>query len=60
MFYTESITIGRRPSLLSRIWRKVENFCEVVGYARAAAELARLGYQEEAKFCMMQVKKLRD
>jgi hypothetical protein len=35
------------------------NFCEVAGYARAASELARLGYNEEAKSCMMQVKKLR-
>ena len=35
------------------------NFCEVAGYARAASELARLGYNEEAKECMMQVKKLR-
>ena len=36
------------------------NFCEVAGYARAASELARLGYNEEAKSCMMQVKKLRN
>ena len=36
------------------------NFCEVVGYARAASELARLGYVEEAKACMMQVQALRD
>jgi soluble cytochrome b562 len=35
------------------------NFCEVVGYSRAAAELARQGYMEEAKACMMQVKRLR-
>ena len=35
------------------------NFCEVAGYARAASELARLGYNEAAKSCMMQVKKLR-
>lgn len=35
------------------------NFCEVAGYARAASELARLGYNEEAKSCMMQVKRLR-
>ena len=35
------------------------NFCEVAGYARAASELARLGYNEEAKACMLQIKKLR-
>jgi len=36
------------------------NFCEVAGYARAASELARLGYNAEAKACMMQIKKLRN
>lgn len=35
------------------------NFCEIAGYARAASELARHGYYEEAKHCMMQVKALR-
>lgn len=35
------------------------NFCEVAGYARAASELARLGMHEEAKNCMMQIKKIR-
>ena len=33
---------------------------EVAGYARAAAELARLGYIEESKACMMQIKKLKN
>ena len=36
------------------------NFCEVAGYARAASELARQGYYEEAKHCMMQVSRLRN
>ena len=35
------------------------NFCEVAGYARAAAELSRLGLHDEAKSCMMQIKKIR-
>jgi hypothetical protein len=35
------------------------NFCEVVGYARAAASLASLGYHEEAKHCMMEIAKLK-
>jgi len=35
------------------------NFCEVAGYARAASELSRLGLHEEAKNCMMQIKKIR-
>lgn len=36
------------------------NFVEITGYARAASELARHGYYEEAKNCMMQVKRLRN
>jgi len=35
------------------------NFCEVLGYSRAASELARMGLHKEAKACMMQVKALR-
>ena len=35
------------------------NFCEVTGYSRAASELARLGYHEEAKNCMMKIKSLK-
>ena len=35
------------------------NFCEVLGYSRAASELARMGLHKEAKHCMMQVKALR-
>ena len=35
------------------------NFCEVVGYSRAAAELTRMGLHKEAKACMMQVKALK-
>jgi hypothetical protein len=44
---------------LQGLGRGFWNFCEVAGYARAASELARLGYNEQAKSCMMQVKKLR-
>jgi len=33
---------------------------EIVGYSRAAAHLATLGYHEEAKKCMMQVKQLKN
>ena len=36
------------------------NFCEVVGYARAASELSRMGLHKEAKACMMQIKKLKN
>lgn len=36
------------------------NFCEVLGYSRAASELARMGLHKEAKACMMQIAKLRN
>ena len=36
-----------------------KEFCEVAGYARAAAHLASLGYHEEAKHCMMQITKIK-
>jgi len=32
---------------------------EIAGRSRAAAELARLGYQEEAKALMVEIKQLR-
>lgn len=35
------------------------NFCEVVGYSRAAAHLSSLGYHEEAKHCIMEIARLR-
>jgi len=35
------------------------NFCEVLGYSRAASELARMGLHKEAKACMMQIKNIR-
>ena len=44
---------------LQGFWKGVQRFVEVAGYARAAAELSRLGHYKEAKACMMQVQKLR-
>jgi hypothetical protein len=35
------------------------NFCEVLGYSRAASELARMGLYEESKNCMMQIKRIK-
>lgn len=32
---------------------------EVAGYARAAAELTRLGYHAEAKNCILQIAKIK-
>jgi hypothetical protein len=46
-------------SPLSGLWSSFDRFFQVVGYSRAAAELARYGYHEEAKSCMMQIAKLR-
>ena len=46
-------------SPFSNFWKGFMNFCEIVGYSRAAAHLASLGYQEEAKHCMMQAAKLK-
>ena len=58
MFYVESVTIGRR-SFFSRIWQSFNTTCEIVGYSRAAAHLASLGYYDEAKHCMEQMAKLK-
>jgi len=47
-------------SPLSGLWSSLERFTQVVGYSRAAAELARMGLHEESRKCMMEVTKLRD
>ena len=47
-------------SPLSGLWSSLDRTIQIVGYSKAAAELARQGYQEEAKACMMEVAKLRD
>ena len=36
------------------------NFCEVLGYSRAASELARMGLHKEVKAGIMQIAKLRN
>lgn len=41
-------------------WKGFMAWTEVVGYSRAAAHLASLGYYDEAKNCMMQVAKLKN
>ena len=41
------------------IKQKFINTLEVIGYARAAGELSRQGYHEEARRCMMEIKKLK-
>ena len=57
-FYTETFTIDHR-STFQKLKTGFLNWCEVVGYSRAAAHLASLGYHEEAKNCMMQIAKLK-
>lgn len=44
----------------SNFFKGLNTTFEILGYSRAAAELARLGYQEEAKNCMMQIAKLKE
>lgn len=52
---TSTTYISNRPSIWTRIWQTFE----VLGYARAARELSRLGYHTEAKNCIMMIKDLR-
>jgi len=47
-------------SPLSGLWSSLDRFTQTVGYSRAAAELARMGYHEEAKRCMLQIRELHD
>ncbi len=47
-------------SPLSGLWSSIDRWSQVVGYSRAAAELARLGYHEEAKRCILQVQEMRN
>jgi len=47
-------------SPLSGLWSSLDRFTQVVGYSRAAAELARMGLHEEAKKCMLEIQKLHD
>lgn len=47
-------------SPLSGLWRGIERTMMIAGYSRAASELARQGYHEEAKKTMLELTKLRD
>ena len=42
-----------------RIWSALNRTLLLVGYSRAAAELARQGYHEQAKQCMLEVAKMK-
>jgi len=47
-------------SPLSGLWSALEQITLTVGYSRAAAELARMGYHEESKALMMELTKVYD
>jgi len=57
-FYTERVVIDHR-TFLQKLFDGFCNWCEVVGYSRAASHLASLGYYKEAKNCMDQIKRLK-
>jgi hypothetical protein len=46
-------------SPLSALLSSVDRSMTIVGYSRAAGELARMGLHEEAKTCMMEAAKLK-
>jgi len=45
-------------SPLSGLWSSIERTMMIAGYSRAAAELTRQGYHEEAKRTMLELSKL--
>jgi hypothetical protein len=47
-------------SILSLVWKSVQRFTLVVGHSRAASELIRMGYHEQAKNVMMELKNLQN
>jgi hypothetical protein len=55
-----ALVMNNIVSPLSNFWSGMFRTFEIMGYARAASELARLGYYEESKNCMMQIKNIKD
>jgi hypothetical protein len=47
-------------SPLSGLWSSLDYYTQMIGYSRAAAELARMGMIEESKRCMMEIRELQD
>ena len=47
-------------SPLSGLWSSLDRYTQMIGYSRAAAELARMGMIEESKRCMMEIGKLQN
>lgn len=53
-------TVNPILRILKSIYKTFSEMTEVAGYSRAAAELARLGYYEESKQCMMMIKTIKN
>jgi len=47
-------------SPLSGLWSSLDRYTQMIGYSRAAAELARMGMIEESKRCMMEIGRLQN
>ena len=47
-------------SPLSGLWSSLDRYSQMIGYSRAAAELARMGLIEESKRCMMEIRELQN
>ena len=47
-------------SPLSGLWSSLDRYSQMIGYSRAAAELARMGLIEESKRCMMEIGRLQN
>jgi hypothetical protein len=47
-------------SPLSGLWSSLDRYSQMIGYSRAAAELARMGMIEESKRCMMEIGRLQN
>ena len=59
MNHVETITVGN-SSVIARIWESLKIRFEIIGYSRAASQLAIAGRYDEAKACMLEVAKLRN
>ena len=54
-----TLTMNYVVNPFARLYRAIQNSLLIAGHARAAAELARMGYHKESKAVMMELTKLR-
>lgn len=59
MNHVETITVDN-SSVIARIWESIKIRFEIIGYSRAASQLAIAGRYDEAKSLMMEVAKLKN